>query len=197
VNWAVAGALGFSLALDAFAVSCAIPLYAPGVGLAGALRAAGAFGLFQTVMPLLGFWLAGNFLDVIEPVDHWVAFFLLAFVGGHMIFEGISALRATEAARKAMRRKLSGDPTRGSLLFLLALGTSIDALAVGVSFVGLELHVYGTAAVIGGITFALSLFGVLGAGRLSRNMGDGRCEILGGVILVLLGVKILLQGLFF
>ncbi len=181
--------IAVGLGMDAFSVAIGIGAVRGRVSPGPVLRLSVSFGIFQFFMPVLG-WLAGRtVVERISAYDHWVAFGLLLFVGARMIHESF----AGEGRERTDRE----DPTRGWTLLMLSVATSIDALAVGVSFVGLELHVYGTAAVIGGITFALSLFGVLGAGRLSRNMGDGRCEILGGVILVLLGAKILLQGLFF
>lgn len=186
MDWALAAVLGLSLSMDAFAVSCAIPLCRVRVTRRDALRVAGSFGLFQGLMPLLGWLLAARFADLLRPLDHWVAFGLLLFVGGKMIREGWGKGEDCPVS--------SGDPTRGRTLLLLALGTSLDALAVGVSFLGLPVRVLPTVTVIGGITFLLCLVGLLASGRFFRGQG-GRFEVLGGLVLVGIGAKILLDHL--
>ena len=186
MNWTLATMLGLSLSMDAFAVSCAIPLCRVRLTRRDALRVAGCFGLFQGLMPLLGWILAARFADLLRPLDHWVAFGLLLFVGGKMVREG--------RGKKEDCPVGEGDPTRGRLLLLLALGTSIDALAVGVSFLGMPVRVLPTAGVIGGITFLVCLGGLLASGRFFRGQ-SGRFEVLGGVVLVGIGLKILLDHL--
>ena len=189
MNFSLALALGLSLSLDAFAVSCAIPCAVPRLSLIQALRVAGTFGVFQALMPLAGWMAAGLAADVIEPVDHWVAFFLLALVGGRMAWEGYAKMRFPGGCVIEV-----GDPTRGKRLLALALGTSIDALAVGVSFLGLRVAVYPTVTVIGAVTFLVCMTGLLASKRLCGE-GGGRWEILGGVVLVVIGLKILLEHL--
>ncbi len=186
MNWGLAFALGVSLSMDAFAVSCAIPLCGVRPTRAGALRVAGSFGLFQAAMPLIGFLAADAASALISPVDHWIAAILLGFVGGKMIRDGWGARDECPV--------MGGDPTRGRLLLLLAFGTSIDALAVGVSFVSLNIRILPTAAVIGLTTFSLCLLGLYASGRLFRGQG-GRLQVVGGGVLIGIGLKILLEHL--
>ncbi len=189
MNFGLALALGFSLSLDAFAVSCAIPCAVPRLSLIQALRVAGTFGVFQAIMPLAGWMAADLAAGFIEPVDHWVAFVLLALVGGRMAWEGYGKVRFPEACPIP-----TGDPTWGKRLLALAVGTSIDALAVGVSFLGLRIAVYRTVTVIGVVTFLVCMTGLLASKRLCGE-GGGRWEILGGGVLMAIGVKILLEHL--
>lgn len=178
-------ALGLSLSMDAFAVSCAMGV----CGLSdmkGALKLSLSFGFFQAIMPLLGWLGASSFGKYLGRVDHWVALGALSFVGVKMILEG--------------REKLRGETCPASLdlgpgrLLTLSIGTSIDALAVGVGFIGMRLNVPFTSAVIGLVTFLVCLLGVLGSGRLFKPRG-GAFEIAGGAVLIIIGVKILLEHL--
>jgi putative Mn2+ efflux pump MntP len=174
--------------MDAFAVSCAIPLCGVPLNLPAILRVAGSFGFFQGLMPLIGYALAGIARDLIAPVDHWIALFLLAFVGGKMIRDGLESAGGCPS--------MGGDPTRGRILFLLSLGTSIDALAVGVSLLGMRTAVVPTILVIALTTFGLCLLGISASGRLFRGQG-GRLQVLGGMVLIGIGLKILLEHLGF
>jgi manganese efflux pump family protein len=175
--------VALSMAMDAFAV-CLI---------AGALRQAGGprpafrlsfhFGLFQFIMPVLG-WLVGRTIEpLISSFDHWIAFGLLAFVGLRMIF---SAVRGGE--------EQPPDPSRGWTLVLLSIAVSIDALAVGLSLGVLGISVWYPALIIGVVTGVLSLAGL----RLGQGVG-GRLgkpvEILGGLVLIVIGVRILYSHL--
>lgn len=176
--------IAISLAMDAFAVSL-------GAGTAGrsnsprsVFRLSFHFGLFQAFMPVLG-WLAGNTIDqYIQGFDHWVAFVLLAYVGGKMIREGLS-----QDSELYMT-----DPSRGRTLVLLAVATSIDALAVGLSLAMLGVPVIGPALVIGVVTFTLSLIGQKLGNRLGEKFGR-RVEIVGGLILIGIGLRILVTHL--
>ncbi|MEA3508806.1 MAG: manganese efflux pump, partial [Synergistota bacterium] len=124
MNWTLAPVLGFSLAMDVFAVSIAIVLCMGTVGAWAMIRVAGVFGFFQGAMPLVGWLLAYRFASVISSFDHWVAFVLLVAVGAKTIYEGV---------KNGEDCNFASDPTRGWLLVVLAVGTSLDALAVGVS----------------------------------------------------------------
>lgn len=135
-------------------------------------------------MPLLGWLLAARFADLLRPLDHWVAFGLLLFVGGKMIREGWGKGEGCPVS--------SGDPTRGRTLLLLALGTSLDALAVGVSFLGLPVRVLPTVTVTKN-HLPPCLVGLLASGRLFRGQGALRGP--GGLVLVGIGAKILLDHL--
>lgn len=174
--------IALALAVDAFAVALAAGVSLPEITYRHTFRLSWHFGLFQAMMNILG-WLAGlSFRSLIESVDHWIAFFLLAFVGLRMI---------VEAAREEKREGKS-DPTRGKTLVILAVATSIDSLAVGLSFSILKISVWLPALVIG-ITALLFTAGGLHLGRAVKNtirLGAS-VEIFGGLVLLAMGVKIL------
>ena len=184
MDWITVIAVAFGLALDAFAVSVGTGVALGRVRPVQIFRMAGAFGLFQFAMPLLG-WLAGTTVQShIAAFDHWVAFGLLALIGGKMIYEGCKPLEA--------RKK--GDPTRGLTLIVLAVATSIDALAVGLgmAFVGSEILL--PAVIIGVVAAGLSVAG-LKLGKLIGSRFSHRIEIVGGLVLLGIGVRILAQDL--
>lgn len=177
--------IAVGLAMDAFAVAIGIGLNAQEVGLRKTLRLAWHFGLFQALMPIVG-WLAGLSVERwISGIDHWVAFGLLAAIGGHMIYE---ALHGDEEA------KASRDPTRGASLVVLSVATSIDALAVGLSLALLGVEIWWPAVVIGVVAFAFTALG-LHLGRRFGSLLGRRMEIVGGLILIGIGVKILADHL--
>ena len=177
--------IAVGLAMDAFAVAIGIGLNAQEVGLRKTLRLAWHFGLFQALMPIVG-WLAGLSVERwISGIDHWVAFGLLAAIGGHMIYE---ALHGDEEA------KASRDPTRGASLVVLSVATSIDALAVGLSLALLGVEIWWPAVVIGAVAFAFTALG-LHLGRRFGSLLGRRMEIVGGLILIGIGVKILADHL--
>jgi manganese efflux pump family protein len=178
--------IAVGLAMDAFAVAISIGLNAQDCGLRKTVRLAWHFGLFQALMPILG-WLAGSFVEQwISAVDHWIAFGLLAAIGGHMIYE---ALHGDEEERA------SCDPTRGRRLVLLSVATSIDALAVGLSLAVLGVAIWWPALVIGIVAFAFTAVG-LHLGRRFGSLLGRRMEIVGGLILIGIGVRILIDHLF-
>ncbi len=177
--------LGLSLSMDAFAVSVAMPFCVPSLSTRQVWRVAGAFGFFQAFMPLMG-WILGNLAaKAIAPFDHWIAFALLAFIGGKMAREGMGG---TDECNTRC------DPTSGWPLLTLAVGTSIDALAVGFSFVAMDLNVWRTVAVIGTVTFATCWVGMVGGRRIGRFFGK-RMEVVGGLVLIGIGLKILIEHL--
>jgi putative Mn2+ efflux pump MntP len=176
--------IGLGLAMDAFAVSVSSGIAIKCLKFRHALRIAFLFGLFQALMPVIG-WLAGTSLKVyVESFDHWIAFGLLAFVGAKMIYE---AVWLDEAEKKC-------DPLNMAVLLGLAVATSIDALAVGISFAFLNIGIASPALVIGGITFLVCLGGVYLGHRIGDRMGS-KMEVIGGSILILMGIKILLEHL--
>jgi putative Mn2+ efflux pump MntP len=176
--------IAWGLSMDAVAVSLASGCAATKVALRPALRMAFFFGFFQMLMPVLG-WLAGlGFKTVIAGFDHWLAFSLLLFIGVKMILE---ARRANECRPRA------GLPNLPVLLGL-AVATSIDALAVGLSFSLLAVDIITPVLIIGLVTFVLSLLGVL-AGRRFGTLIAGKAEILGGVVLIAIGFRILVSHL--
>lgn len=174
-------AIALGLAMDAFAVSIATSVALHPCTGRHILRMASAFGLFQAVMPLLG-WLAGRTISAyISAWDHWLALALLSFVGIHMILE---------SRNSAVDRPAGRDPTRGVPLLLLSVATSIDALAVGLSLAFLEVTIWVPCVVIGLVTWALSSLGVAFGGLLGQAFGR-KMEAAGGIVLILIGLKIL------
>ena len=178
--------VALALAMDAFAVSIGLSVRPGGLGRIQSLRLAFFFGFFQFLMPLVG-WLAGQgFLDQIQDVDHWVAFGLLLLIGGKMLVE---AFRNKGAINKG-----TGDPTKGLTLILLSVATSIDALAVGLSFAAIQQKILYPAVVIGSGAFLMTLVGTK-IGPLIGKMAGRWAEFSGGLILILIGVKILAEHL--
>ncbi len=175
--------LAAGLSMDAFAVSICKGLAVSRARWRDALAAGLWFGGFQALMPLLGWLLASRFADAITAYDHWIAFILLGWLGGKMIYD---ALR---------REEKPADPSFGPRAMLpLALATSIDALAVGVSLAFLSANVWPVVGLAGGITCLLSVAGVK-LGRLIGRRFESRAQLAGGAVLILIGVRILLQHL--
>lgn len=171
------------LSMDAFAVAVCKGLALKDVKPRHMVLVGLWFGGFQALMPLLGYFAGVQFKDAITAVDHWIAFGLLALIGGNMIREACS--REEEEADASLEPKK---------MFPLAIATSIDALAVGVSFAFLDVQIVPAVSFIGAITFLLSALGVK-AGSLFGAKYKNRAELTGGLILILLGVKILLEHL--
>jgi len=178
--------IAFALALDAFAVSLGLGLsLKPATG-GQTFRLAFHFGLFQFLMPVLG-WAAGETLvQHIEKYDHWVAFALLLGVGGKMIFESFRPEKDSGSKRP--------DPTRGISLLVLSMATSLDALAVGLSLAALRVAIVFPAVVIGVVAFTMTVTGMKIGPVLGKVIGR-RAELLGGVILIVIGIKILADHL--
>ncbi len=175
--------IAVALAMDAFAVAVAAGISFRTVSWRRTLRLSWHFGFFQAAMPVAG-WCAGlTIRTLIERFDHWVAFALLAFVGGHMI---------KESFKKEERKANRPDPTRGWTLVLLSIATSIDALAVGLSLAVLGVAVWFPAAVIG-VTAAICTAAGLHLGHTagSSTLLGNYAELTGGTVLVLLGLNIL------
>jgi len=170
--------------MDAFAVALGAGASGHISGNRGAFRLAFHFGLFQFLMPVLGWLLAIRFKPLIESFDHWLALALLCFVGGRMIFAG------TAAKREEMRT----DPSRGISLMALSVATSIDALAVGLSLAFLGTEIWWPSIAIGVITAGLSLAGIFLGKKLNEKVGK-RMEIAGGLILIAIGMQILVTHL--
>jgi putative Mn2+ efflux pump MntP len=176
--------IAVGLAMDAFAVSLGIGCGRQADSPRAMFRLSFHFGLFQALMPLIG-WLVGSRISaLIGGVDHWVAFGLLAFVGGRMIRSGFDPDGSF----------CGPDPSRGQTLVLLSLATSIDALAVGLSLAMLRVSIFQPIIVIGVVTAALSLVGLLLGLRLGEAFGK-RTEVLGGLLLVGIGLRVLLSHL--
>ena len=176
--------IAFGLAMDAFAVSIASGIAIKNLSINKALKISLSFGLFQAFMPVIG-WLAGlSLIDLISKIDHWVAFGLLALVGCKMIYESFKI----EEAEKAF------DPLNFYVLLLLSIATSIDALAVGLSFAILKVIIVRPVIIIGIVTFVLSLLGVF-IGKKVGHFFEKKIEILGGIILIGIGITILIEHL--
>ncbi len=178
--------IAIGLAMDCFAVSLGVGTAGTAVGLRPTFRLFFHFGLFQGGMTLLG-WLAGKtVVTYIAAVDHWVAFALLVFVGVRMIRGGL---------KKAGKEPAIPDPSRGLTLVMLSIATSIDALAVGLSLALLDVNVFWSALLIGGVSAVLSLVGLLLGNQLGSRFGKSM-EILGGIILVGIGLRVVITHLF-
>lgn len=183
--------IGVSLSMDAFAVAICHGLSMPKLNLRHGVVIALFFGGFQALMPFLGWILGSQFARYIESVDHWVAFALLALIGGNMVREALSNEEEEEETACATADRL--DLKR---LFMMAIATSIDALAVGVTFAFFRVPILPAITIIGITTFCISLGGVV-VGNYFGTRYKKRAEITGGVVLILLGAKILLEHLGF
>ncbi|MBC2890122.1 manganese efflux pump MntP [Gordonibacter massiliensis (ex Traore et al. 2017)] len=175
------------LSMDAFAVSVCKGLCMKHLDVRQALVIALFFGGFQALMPLVGWALGTQFEQYITPVDHWIAFVLLAFIGGKMLWD---AFRGGEEELSC--------PADGKLdlreLVMLSVATSIDALAVGITFAFLRVDIVSSVALIGATTFVLALAGVAVGHRFGARY-EKPATIVGGIVLVLIGTKILLEHL--
>ncbi|SHI77719.1 Putative Mn2+ efflux pump MntP [Malonomonas rubra DSM 5091] len=175
--------IAIALAMDAFAVALSAGLILPELTGRHLFRFGFHFGLFQALMPILG-WLAGTSIRaLIESFDHWLAFGLLVLVGGKMLWE---------ARQDDEENEQPNDPTRGLSLVMLSIATSIDALAVGLSLAILGVTIWTPALVIGLVAGILTVCGMLLGRRLGRAWGTG-VEIFGGLVLIAIGVKILVE----
>ena len=175
--------LSVGLAMDAFAVSICKGLSIRELKLRHALVVGAWFGAFQALMPAIGWLLGSAFTELIESVDHWIAFVLLALIGGNMIREALG--HAEEDA----------DPSLAPVtMLLLAVATSIDARAVGVTFAFLRVDILPAVTLIGACTFLISAAGVK-IGNVFGSRYKSGAELAGGAVLVLIGVKILLEHL--
>ncbi len=185
MNWLGILGLSVGLAMDAFAVSISAGLKLGRMRFGPMVRLSLSFGLFQFIMPLIG-WLAGSEVArYIAAFDHWVAFGLLAFVGGKMLRE----------ARDTLPSGARVDPTRGTMLLSLSVATSIDALAVGLSMAFLHIPIFIPATVIGIVTAILTALGAGFGIRLGRRWSRW-AEGIGGTVLLLIGIRILYSHLF-
>jgi putative Mn2+ efflux pump MntP len=174
--------IALGLAMDAFAVSLGMGFTLKGITPNQTFRLAFHFGLFQFLMPIIGWFAGENLLKHIQAIDHWVAFILLFFIGGRMIRESFKF-------GEKPRRHVS-DQTKESSLLVLSLATSVDALAVGLSLIALHVGIIYPAVVIGIVAFGMTVLGVKIGPLLGKIVGK-RVELLGGVILMLVGLKIL------
>ena len=175
--------IGIGLAMDSFAVSVCKGLSLKKLDWKKAFVVGFYFGLFQGGMPVLGYFLGSAFESLITQIDHWIAFVLLLFIGGNMVKESFS-----------FECEMGNGKVDFKTMVPLAVATSIDALAIGITFAFLDVNIGVAALVIGVITFILSMIGV----NLGKKFGckyEKKAEFLGGIILILMGLKILLNHL--
>ena len=175
--------LSIGLAMDAFAVAVCKGLSMQKMSWKKGLIIGTYFGIFQALMPAIGYLLGVNFQEKIQGVDHWIAFILLGVIGLNMLKEAIS--KETES---------SNDSIKFKDMLILAVATSIDALAVGITFAFLRVNVWLAICLIGIITFMISTVGVK-IGNVFGCKYEKKAEVAGGIILILLGIKILLEHL--
>jgi putative Mn2+ efflux pump MntP len=174
--------------MDSFAVSISSGVILKQVRIRDAAKIALFFALFQVGMPVLGWLLGTGLADLVSEVDHWIAFGLLILVGGRMIYESVK--REKSGSEKEI------DPLSIHILLVLSVATSIDAFAVGVSFAFLRVFILNPIIVIGTVTFLLCLLGVF-LGKKFGQIFKNKFKIVGGIILIGIGLKILIQDLFF
>ena len=174
--------IAIGLGMDAFSVAVGVGAVSRYRSFMPAFRLSFHFGLFQVLMPLVGWYAGMTVAHIIARYDHWIAFGLLALVGGKMIKESFNKEEKVHAT----------DPTRGVTLIILSLATSIDALAVGLSFAFLNISILLPSILIGIVTFVMTAIGMYFGDKLGRIFGN-RIEMLGGIILIGIGVKILID----
>ena len=177
--------IALGLSMDAFAVALCKGFGMTKLRLRNTAVIALFFGGFQAVMPLLGWLLGKQFQRYITKIDHWIAFGLLCFVGGKMLYEVL---------KKDACPKENGDSLNIKELLVLAVATSIDALAVGITFAFLQVSIIPAVSLIGAITFVLSAAGVCIGHEFGSRL-KSKAELAGGIVLILIGVKILLEHL--
>ena len=186
-------AISVALSMDAFSVSICKGLATKKFSFKTALLCGLWFGGFQALMPVIGYFLGAQFEHLIKAFDHWIAFGLLLIIGVNMIREALSEEESTENGQQSTG-ECSCACTGFKTMLMMAMATSIDALAVGVSFAFLSVDIWKSVAVIGVTTFLFSFVGVK-IGNIFGSRYSKAAEITGGVILILLGIKILLEHL--
>ena len=187
---------GVGLSMDAFAVSiCRGLQMRRGVNWKHLFIIAAFFGGFQALMPAIGYLLGSQFKDYIVAIDHWIAFGLLAFIGGKMIYDVICDIREQKDGCECCNKQdEASDRLDVRQIALMAVATSIDALAVGITFAFLEVNLLLAIAIIGITTFVLCTLGVLVGHKFGARFKN-KASIAGGVVLILIGAKILLEHL--
>lgn len=176
-------AIGMALAMDAFAVSICKGLSMKKMNWKNAIIIGLYFGIFQALMPVIGYFLGTTLSGFVEKIDHWIAFILLSIIGGNMIKESTD----DETEKR-------NDKVDFRTMIVLAIATSIDAMAVGVTFAFLKTNLVLAISIIGIITFIISVLGVI----IGNKFGDkfqNKAELIGGIVLIIIGLKILLEHL--
>jgi len=187
MDWIQLVLIAVSLSMDAFAVALCKGLCMKRINYKHAGVIALFFGAFQALMPLIGWFLGKQFEQYITPIDHWIAFVLLGYIGGKMIWDALHEDNEGQACDIEEKLDLKE-------LFIMAVATSIDALAVGITFAFLNVSIVPSVCAIGLITFVLSLVGVVVGNRFG-NKFQSKAQLAGGAVLVLIGLRILLEHL--
>ena len=177
--------IALALAMDSFAVSIACGIAIKHSKIKHALIMAAWFGGFQALMPFLGWFLGLRLRSFTANLDHWIAFALMAFLGGKMVYESFKI--------ESQERKTN--PFASHMLLILSIATSIDALAAGISFAVLKMDIIAPIMIIGVITFAITFAGVL-IGERGGHFFEKKIELAGGLVLIAIGLKILFQHFF-
>lgn len=178
--------IGVGLSIDSLAASITTGACSKNIRLKQVLKVAVFMAFFQGTMPLVGWLIGSSFKSIIEDYDHWVAFILLLGIGGKLIYDGIK--NSTEEANP--------NPTKNMLLAGMALATSIDAMILGIGFGLIEINIWLAMLIIGTTTFLFSSAGVFVGEKLGNKINKG-IEIFGGLVLIGLGVKILVEHIYF
>jgi putative Mn2+ efflux pump MntP len=177
--------LSIALSMDAFAVSIGVGVKAKVFDKYLALKVALFFGIFQGIMPLFGYLASIGLGSFIESIDHWIAFLLLSLIGGKMLYDSFGENTEDEISS-----------TTNKVLLLLAIATSIDAMAAGFTLDLMNLNPFVSMLIIGVVTFVFSFIGVF-AGTKGASTLEDKAEKLGGIVLICIGLKILIEHLFF
>jgi len=177
--------IAFGLAMDAFAVSLAVGLRLEICGFHPVFRLSFHFGLFQFMMPIIGWWGGLSLAGWARSIDHWIAFGLLVIIGGKMLYQALC---------NDGESKIGDDSTRGLSLVILSIATSIDALAVGVSMAMMRVSIWIPSIIIGLVAAGMTALGMVYGCRLGARFGRWM-EILGAIILISIGIKILVEHL--
>jgi putative Mn2+ efflux pump MntP len=178
--------IALSLSFDTFAVSVTTGLIIKNIQFKQAVKIAIVLALVQSIMPFLGWYMGILIKDLIIDYDHWLAFILLSIIGGKMIYESL----------KKEEESKNFNPEKLSVLITIAIATSIDALIVGITFAFINIDILFSAILIGSITFLAGMLGMLLGKNIGNKLGK-KPELIGGIILIGIGVKILLEHLFF
>ena len=192
--------IAIGLSMDAFAVSITLSLSEQKISVKKALIPPLYFGFFQALMPLIGFISGSYFSEKIQNIDHWIAFVLLGFIGGKMIRDSLSkdSFSKDSSSKDSLPKeeKTAANPFGFIKMLLLAIATSIDALAIGITFAFLKINIFTAIIITGTITFIISFAGIKTGSFLGVKF-KSRAELTGGVILIIIGVRILIEHLFF
>ena len=179
--------LAIGLSMDVFSVACIVGFGLRGIKREQVLKIASSFGVFHVIMPILGWFAGAAFIDLISGYDHWVAFFLLAFVGGRMFYNSIKNSKEDEPDTN----KILENPS----LLLFSLAVSIDSIAIGLSFSLERVPILYPAVVIGFTAFVFTFLGIIIGSRVGTKAGRW-AELIGGTILIIIGIRVLLSHIF-